>query len=299
MSNGFVAGEEFARWYATARQMAIANGIGVGELDWLLQGWTDLDRLTLRLEDFSQRQIGLRESWENIQRGWQKRVEEKYPVQYLLGHTQWRNFDLKVTGDVLIPRPETELIIDIVQNQGDQWGLRDSCDHWVDLGTGSGALALGLAFLFPHALVHGVDCSAPALAIARENAQRHQLGDRIQFHQGHWWEPLGHLRGQVRGMVSNPPYIPQPELPQLQPEVINHEPLLALDGGADGLRAVEQLIRRSPIYLKPGGFWLVEIMAGQAPTVAALLKASGAYQDIHIHRDLAGIERFVCARTLI
>ncbi|MBE9203601.1 peptide chain release factor N(5)-glutamine methyltransferase [Synechocystis salina LEGE 06099] len=298
MTKGFVSGEEFACWYATARQMAIANGIEVGELDWLLQGWTDLDRLTLRLQDFGQQQVSLREPWENIQQGWQKRVEEKYPVQYLLGHTRWRNFDLKVTADVLIPRPETELIIDIVQNQSYQWGLRDSPDHWVDLGTGSGALALGLASLFPHDLVHGVDCSAPALAIARENAQSHQLGDRIQFHQGHWWEPLRHLQGQVQGMVSNPPYIPQRELPQLQPEVINHEPLLALDGGPDGLQAVEQLIRRSPTYLKPGGFWLVEIMAGQAPIVAELLRASGSYQDIQIHRDLAGIERFVSARTL-
>lgn len=298
MTKGFVSGEEFARWYATARQRAIAHGIEPGELDWLLQGWTDLDRLTLRLQDFAHREIALQETWENIQRGWGRRVEEKYPVQYLLGHTRWRNFDLKVTRDVLIPRPETELIIDIVQNQSDQWGLRDSSDHWVDLGTGSGALALGLASLFPHALVHGVDCSAPALAIARENAENNQLGDRIQFYQGHWWEPLEHLRGEIRGMVSNPPYIPQAELPQLQPEVIKHEPLLALDGGPNGLEAVGQLIRRSPAYLKPGGFWLVEIMGGQAPIVAELLRASGAYQDIQIDRDLGGIERFVSARTV-
>jgi release factor glutamine methyltransferase len=298
MNKGFVSGEEFALWYATARQMAIAHGIEPGELDWLLQGWTDLDRLTLRLQDFAHREIALQETWENIQRGWRRRVEEKYPVQYLLGQTRWRDFVIKVTDDVLIPRPETELMIDIVQREHPSFPPSDGVDHWVDLGTGSGIIALGLAATFPQALVHAVDCSGSALAIARENAQSNQFGDRIQFHQGHWWEPLGSLQSQVQGMVSNPPYIPQRELAQLQPEVIKHEPLLALDGGPDGLQAVEHLIRRSPTYLKPGGFWLVEIMAGQAPMVAELLRANGTYQDIQIHRDLAGIERFVSARTL-
>ncbi|AIE75524.1 MULTISPECIES: peptide chain release factor N(5)-glutamine methyltransferase [unclassified Synechocystis] len=298
MNKGTIAGEEFAHWYATAQQMAIANGIEPGELDWLLQGWTDLDRLGLRLQDFRHREIALQETWENIQRGWRRRVEEKYPVQYLLGQTQWRDFTIKVTDDVLIPRPETELIIDIVQREHPYFPVSDCADHWVDLGTGSGIIALGLAATFAQAIVHGVDCSGSALAIARDNAQLNQLGDRIQFHQGHWWKPLNHLRGQVQGMVSNPPYIPQWELAHLQPEVINHEPLLALDGGPDGLEAVEQLIRRSPAYLKPGGFWLVEIMVGQAPIVAQQLKVTGCYQDIQIHLDLAGIERFVSARTL-
>jgi release factor glutamine methyltransferase len=213
-------------------------------------------------------------------------------VQYLLGRTNWRNFSLRVTPAVLIPRPETELIIDIVQSQGYS---PDASRPWVDLGTGSGAIALGLAEIFPQTIIHGVDQSSEALAIARENAALNQLDHRIQFHQGDWWHPLEFLRGQVQGMVSNPPYIPRSELPQLAPEVINHEPARALDGGEDGLESVQQLIRRSPRYLQPGGFWLVEIMAGQASRVVTLLKAEGCYHKIQIHPDLAGIERFVSA----
>lgn len=289
-----VSAQEFASWYDNAQQRAIANGIELAELDWLVQRWTNLDRLALRMGNFQQKSaILLYESWENIQRGWQRRLEERCPVQYLLGKTNWRNFSLRVTPAVLIPRPETELIIDIVQAQGYS---ADHSSHWVDLGTGSGAIALGLAEIFPQGTIHGVDRSREALAIARDNARLNQLEHRIQFHQGDWWHPLDFLKGQVQGMVSNPPYIPQAELSQLPPEVIDHEPVSALDGGQDGLASLRQLIRRSPIYLQPGGFWLVEVMAGQACAVATLLEEQGCYKKIQIHPDLAGIERFVSAQ---
>ncbi len=289
-----VSGTEFAEWFAQAQQMAIAAWIDRAELIWLLQAWTNLDRLTLQLGDYKHRElIQLALPWSDIKAGWQRRITERYPVQYLVGQVSWRNFTLKVTPAVLIPRPETELIIDIVQSQGYN---AETQGHWVDLGTGSGAIALGLADLFPKATIHGVDLSGEALVIAGENARLNQLGDRIAFHQGHWWEPLSHLQGQVAGMVSNPPYICQAELAQLQPEVIRHEPLSALAGGEDGIDSVRELIRRSPLYLQKNGFWLVELMAGQAPTVADLLDQQGSYHTIRIHKDLAGIERFVSAK---
>lgn len=289
-----VPGPEFAAWYAEAKQMAIAQGIEVSELDWLLPHWTDLDRLSLRLADFARRpEIKLSQPWAEIKGAWQRRLTEQCPVQYLLGHTPWRNFHIQVDPAVLIPRPETELIIDIVQRQS--YHPRNT-DHWVDLGTGSGVLALGLATLFPQAIIHGVDQSASALAIARKNAQLNHLGDRLHWHQGDWWHPLTHLAGQIQGMVANPPYIPQGELSQLAPEVIAHEPITALDGGPDGLDCLRHLSRRSPLYIKPGGFWIVEIMLGQAQPVAALLRQEGSYEAIQIHPDLSGRERFVSAR---
>ena len=167
--------------------------------------------------------------------------------------------------------------------------------QWADLGTGSGAIALGLADVFRTATIHAVDRSPDALAIAQQNALNSGLADSIRFYQGSWWEPLESLKGQFSGMVSNPPYIPTSTVSTLQPEVVNHEPHLALDGGADGLDCIRHLIEISPTYLRPGGVWLVEMMAGQAEAVRELLQNQGSYCNIEIHADLAGIERFAVA----
>ena len=127
------------------------------------------------------------------------------------------------------------------------------------------------------------------------NAQQLGFADRIQFYQGSWWEPLELLKGQVSGMVANPPYIPSALVPHLQPEVAKHEPNMALDGGSDGLDCIRHLIETSPAYLLSGGVWLIEMMAGQASTVVELLQNQGSYCNIEIHADLAGIERFILA----
>jgi release factor glutamine methyltransferase len=191
----------------------------------------------------------------------------------------------------LIPRPETELIIDLALANS----LISGPDrHWVDLGTGSGAIALGLANVFPAATIHAVDLSADALKIAQENASSVNLNN-IYFYQGNWWSPLSWLQGKTTGMVSNPPYIPSSQIAGLQPEVAKHEPLLALDGGDDGLNDIRYLVKTAPQYLVSGGIWLIEVMVGQADTVVALLKQQGEYYDIKIFADLAGIERFVLA----
>lgn len=290
-----VSGSVLALWYAQAQKQAIAANVAILELDWLLQGLSNLDRLALRLGTYShQPEIQLRCGWEELQELWQRRLRDRVPIQYMVGETPWRQFSVRVGPGVLIPRPETEQIIDIVAEVAIAHPHLAS-GHWVDLGTGSGAIALGLADGLPQAQIHAVDCSQQALAIASQNAIHHHLGDRIQFYQGSWWEPLTHLQKQVSGMVSNPPYIPSGTLSTLEPEVRDHEPQLALDGGLDGLESIEELIETAPAYLRPGGFWLVELMAGQAPIVAALLRQQGSYRDIQIFRDLAGIERFVGA----
>ncbi len=292
-----ISGQALDQWYHWAKQEAIAAKISPSEVDWLLQTITPLDSLSLRLGLFKERsQIPLPYPMTELTQLWQRRVKQRVPLQYLVGVTPWRRFSLKVSPDVLIPRPETELIIDFAVEAAKQSPNPDLMfGHWVDLGTGSGAIALGLADSFPQATIHAVDSSSKALTIAQENAVKEGFSSRINFYQGSWWTPLQQLKGQVSAMVSNPPYIPTSLLSQLQPEVKEHEPILALDGGNDGLDAINYLIHTSPDYLVPGGIFLVEMMAGQGETVKHLLEASGHYQAIDILPDLAGIGRFALA----
>jgi release factor glutamine methyltransferase len=286
-----ISGFQLWQWRSSAKQSAIAAGISPDEVDWILQALAGLDRLSLRLESFrTQRQIELNVSLDELETLWQRRIEEHVPVQYLVGETPWRNFELKVAPGVLIPRPETELLIDLAKTYARP---ELQTGHWVDLGTGSGAIAIGLALTFPKATIHAVDWSLEALAIAKTNAEN--LNVHIHFYQGSWFEPLAHLKGQLSGMVSNPPYIPTQTVQELQPEVTFHEPHLALDGGTDGLNCIRQLVKEAPNYLKSGGIWMIEMMSGQATAVIELLEAQGGYEYIRIERDLAGIERFAIA----
>lgn len=299
-SKSWVSGLELWQWRKLASSAAIAAHVSPNELDWLLQEVASLDLLSLRLESFKDKpQIELQLPLQELDRLWQKRLNERLPVQYIAHATPWRQFKLAVSSAVLIPRPETEELIDLavaITTKAFVSQLKEG--HWVDLGTGSGAIALGLADAFPAATIHATDRSREALAIAQMNAQQLGFTDRIHFYQGDWWEPLASLKGQISGMVSNPPYIPSSLIPHLQPEVVKHEPHLALDGGADGLDCIRYLIETSPAYLRGGGVWLIEMMAGQAQTVAQLLHNQGSYCQIEIHTDLAGIERFASAYRL-
>jgi release factor glutamine methyltransferase len=286
-------------WRQWAIEIAIASNVSSREVDWLLESVTNLDRLALRLGSIgSNRSIEMAMSLDRLSALWIERIETRKPVQYLVGKTFWRDFELVVSPAVLIPRPETESIIDIAiaaSNTAQQQG------NWVDLGTGSGAIAIGLAQALPQANIYAVDYSTAALEIAQLNATRIDASDRslrqrIHFSQSNWWSSLGHLQGKVAAMIANPPYIPSPAVLQLQPEVARHEPHLALDGGTDGLAAMRILVDTAPTYLQSGGIWLVEMMAGQGTSIANLLAERGSYTDIEIIDDLAGLDRFVLAR---
>ncbi|QZZ23386.1 peptide chain release factor N(5)-glutamine methyltransferase [Leptothermofonsia sichuanensis E412] len=338
-------------WRKAAREDAIAAAISLTEVDWLLRELTDLDSLALRLESFQTRPaIRLKLPFEELQQLWRQRVEARVPVQYLIGAAPWRQFLLQVSPAVLIPRPETECLIDLAiwaeeqkikgagtpESQSRTETSTQSPDnqplttvhppispltplpspltphssllsphsspltpppspHWADLGTGSGAIALGLATAFPQATIHAVDCSETALEMAQLNAAAYQLQERIRFYQGSWFEPLAALKGKLSGIVSNPPYIPSAIVPELQPEVARHEPHLALDGGTDGLDFIRHLVRTAPTYLQTDGILLLEMMAGQAAIVTQLLHQQNSYHSIQIHADLAGISRFALA----
>jgi release factor glutamine methyltransferase len=278
--------ESLGQWYGAAKQAAHAAAVEVFELDWLLGELLGLDRLTLRLGNFPATVDG---DLAVLQDLWDRRLRDRIPVQYLVGHVHWRGLRLRVSPAVLIPRPETELLIDLVRDVLVQGPL-------VDLGTGSGAIALGLAQALPQAEIHAVDCSGAALAVARENAAALGFGDRIRFYQGSWCEPIAHLQGRLAGFLSNPPYIPSREVDGLPPEVLGHEPRLALDGGLDGLDGIRHLVAEGSNYLRSGGIWAIELMAGQGETVAKLLREQGNYEDIRIERDWADWDRFVLAR---
>ncbi|HEY9762732.1 MAG TPA: peptide chain release factor N(5)-glutamine methyltransferase [Trichocoleus sp.] len=290
-----VSGADLWQWWQWACERAQVAGIERAEADWFLRAMSDVDSLALKLGTFKQRpSVSVKASLDELTERWQQRVEKRVPVQHLVGFTTWRNLTLQVSPAVLIPRPETELLIDLaveaVNQSPDAERLRRGI--WVDLGTGSGAIALGLAQALPEAEIYAIDISEAALAIARENARLNGLEHRITFRAGSWFTPLAHYQAQLAGIVSNPPYIPTATVQTLEPEVMNHEPLLALDGGEDGLEAIRTLVEQGPSQLSSGGLWLVEMMAGQADTVKALLLKQGAYEQVQIHADLAGIERF-------
>lgn len=291
-----ISGQALWQWRREAQQQAVAADISPAEVDWLLQHTTGLDRLTLRLESFrAQSEISLPYCLADLTQLWQQRLQARLPMQYLVGAAPWRRFSLTVSPAVLIPRPETEYLIDLTIAAVQTRSPSLAQGHWADLGTGSGAIALSLADAFPQAIVHAVDFSADALAVAEKNAQLLELNDRIQFHHGSWFEPLAFLKTQLSGMVSNPPYIPSALIADLQPEVTRHEPHSALDGGIDGLDSIRQLVATAPDYLISGGIWLIEMMAGQSETVVDLLQAQRSYRDVQIHQDLAGIDRFALA----
>ena len=297
-----ISGAALHDWRQWAIRQANENDVDVAEADWFLQGLTSLSSLSLRLGDYQSRaNISCKVSIDSLTSKWKQRVGDRTPIQYLVGETPWRDLSLLVTPDVLIPRPETELIIDIAKELVKQSPIREELlkGHWADLGTGSGAIAIALIRQFSGATVHAVDISEKACAIAQQNAQRNGVGDRIQFHKGSWLTPLSHLKGQLSAIVSNPPYIPTQTVLTLQPEVANYEPHLALDGGRDGLDDIRAIATEGATYLTTGGLWLIELMSGQAEAVTSLLANQTHYTHIQTHQDLSGVQRFVSARKSI
>ena len=216
---------------------------------------------------------------------WLARRRDDVPVAYLTGQHEFHGLMLAVTPDVLDPRPDTETLVDWAL---DVLAALPPGRALVDLGTGSGAIALALKSRRPDAQVGAVDLSAAALAVARSNGER--LGLAVDWHEGAWFAPLtGRMFDLI---VSNPPYIAEGDahLPALR-----HEPLLALTSGADGLDAIRQIVAAAPAHLAPGGWLLLEHGHDQADAVSALLHAAG-WQAVSHRQDLAGHRRCTGAR---
>jgi release factor glutamine methyltransferase len=277
------------------RRRLLSDGGHPADLDWLLDqsaglAWPELQALWLH----PGRLVELRVPLAEIERLWWRHRHHHIPLQYLVGTCPWRDLEIRVSPDVLIPRQETELLPDLALEAARRLPAgRPS--RWADLGTGSGCLALALAHLFPDASGHAVDCSPAALAQARLNLSRAPVLDRVVLHLGSWWEVLRPWWGRLELVVSNPPYIPTGEIQGLDPVVRLHEPRLALDGGADGLGAIRAIAVEAPRALAPGGWLLLEHHHDQAEAVRFLLRSAGL-QDVESRQDLEGQRRFVQAR---
>ncbi len=228
------------------------------------------------------------------------RRARREPLQYLLGTQEFCGLEFEVEPGVLIPRPETERLVEAAIRCA---GLQPEAGRRpiiVDLGTGSGCIAVALAQRLPLAVLHATDCSAEALRVARRNAQRHGVAGQVTFVEGDWLAPLAPrgLAGRVDVIVSNPPYIAERDWETLQPEVRLFEPRIALAGGEDGLTAYRRLVRDAAEYLSAGGWLILEIGQGQAAPVRALIEATGRYQGVEVRTDQGGIERVLCAQRV-
>lgn len=229
-----------------------------------------------------------------------RRRERREPLQYVTGRQAFWTFDLRVGPGVLVPRPETEHLVEAVLTWGVALGGKTVPWLIADLCTGSGCVALALAREWPQATVYATDRSPEALALARANAEVHGLGGRIAFLKGDLFTPLKplDLEGRLDVVTANPPYIPSGAIAALQPEVRQWEPIQALDGGSDGLRFYRRIVPDAARYLRPGGLLALEVGAGQAEAVTALIQASGLYSPHTCVPDLAGIPRVVLAERV-
>ena len=263
------------------------KGVETGRLDaeWLLAAALGVDRLQLYLKYDRPLRSEEREAFKPLLR----RRAGREPLQYIIGRTGFRELELKTDPRVLIPRPETEVLVQEVLD----WASAGAESVW-DMGTGAGAVALSLAVEGTWTRVVATDVSPEALSVAADNAERYDLGGHVEFREGSLFEPLEEGE-RFDVIVSNPPYIAEGEKGELQPEVRDWEPPEALFAGEDGLDVIRQLVAGAPKHLLSGGLLALECGLGQAEGIAADVQATGAFGAVRIRADLTGRPRFVTA----
>jgi release factor glutamine methyltransferase len=277
---------------AAAGEALTTAGIDSAQADaeWLLASVLGVRRSMLYLEADDDLSPGAARQYAQDVR----RRAAREPLQRILGWEEFHGLRIRITGAVLIPRPETEMLVD--------WALTllpppaaGRHPTIVDLGTGSGCIACALAVRRPDLRVAAVDASPGAAAVAHANVVDLGLAPRVRVFAG---DLLGAVRGGVADMVvSNPPYLPTPLLSTLAPEVVDHEPRCALDGGRDGLDVIRRVVIESKHRLAQDGFLVLETAGGaQASATRGLMNEAG-FRDVLVHNDLAGITRFVAGRT--
>ncbi|WP_027408036.1 peptide chain release factor N(5)-glutamine methyltransferase [Anoxybacteroides tepidamans] len=223
----------------------------------------------------------------------QKHVYEHIPVQYIIGSEEFYGRKFLVNREILIPRPETEELVDEVLKRIERFFPQQEAIDVVDVGTGSGAIAITIALENRALLVSAIDISRESLRVAKENADR--FGAEIDFLQGDLLQPLIQAERKVDVVVSNPPYIPEGDIACLSPVVKNHEPLRALVGGKDGLDFYRRFMNELPLVLKKRALVAFEIGAGQGKAVAELLKQTFPQARVDVVFDINGKDRIVCA----
>jgi release factor glutamine methyltransferase len=217
------------------------------------------------------------------------------PTAYIIGSRGFWTLDITVSPDVLIPRPETELLVEAaLERLPPHFGRR----RILELGTGSGAIVASLAAERPEHRYLATDLSLPALRVARLNVINAGAGRRVSFLCGDWFAPLSPVGGGFDLVVSNPPYVVSEVLKGLQPEVSRFEPRLALDGGADGLACLRPILLHAHRYLAMGGWLLLEIGFDQRVAVEQIADRVGAYDAAHVTQDYGGLDRVVCLQRV-
>ncbi len=276
------------------RRTQLSMGGREVDIDWLLDiggglGWSALQKLKV----FQNTSHSLDLSLTELSEIWIKHLEQHVPLQHLVGKCPWRDFELKVNASALIPRQETELLIDIALMKFNP--CIEKSGRWVDLGTGSGALAICLARSFPSWIGHAIDSSEGALSLAAKNIENLVEHSNLTLHLGNWWDPLKPWWGEIDLAIANPPYIPKANLKGLDPVVRDHEPHLALCGGEDGMDSCREIIQGATKGLRSSGWLIFEHDFDQSERALALLDESG-FKELDFFSDLEGIKRFAFGR---
>lgn len=283
-----LAGTQLLTW----RRQQLARGGAAADLDWLIDlaggvPWTSLQRLLLD----PSRTIAMVQSLDVLAELWERHLHENVPLQHLVGLCPWRDLLLETSPAALIPRQETELLVDLALSQF----KTAPPTRWADLGTGSGAIAVSLARTWPTVSGHGIDLSPDALQLAERNLQRCAPNHNCSLHLGSWWTPLRPWWGRLDLVISNPPYIPSAVVQGLEAVVRDHEPHLALSGGEDGLDAIRAVVDGASIGLASGGWLLLEHHHDQSGFVLQLMRDAGLV-EVSEAADLEGTLRFALAR---
>lgn len=243
-----------------------------------------------RIQLYVQFQEVVTDAQRAVMRDLVKRRAVAEPVAYLIGHREFFSLDFEVTHDTLIPRPDTEtLVLELIS-----LARKQPAPRILDLGTGSGCIAIAAAVNVPAAQVTAVDIAPATLEVARRNARRHKVDSRVEFVLGDLFAGLPPGR-TFDWVVSNPPYIPQGELSTLAADVRLHEPHTALDGGPDGLAVIRRLVSEAPAWLVPGGTLLCEFSPEQAAALLGLVEGNSAWTGGRVLKDLAGRARVLAA----
>ena len=217
------------------------------------------------------------------------RCVEGEPMAYVVGHTEFYALEFQIDRRALIPRPETEQLVDLARRRLQVLNL-PSQTLIVDVGTGSGCIVVSLAVKLLNVRFMATEISSDALALAHDNAKKHKVNSRIQFLRG---DLLAPVPVRADGVVANLPYVTTAEWQSLPRHIRNHEPRTALDGGADGLDFIRRLLSQASKHVKPDGWLLLEIGSTQGPAVSALARQAFPLAAVNLHRDLAGLTRVI------
>ena len=256
----------------------------------LIGGISKSDLFLLKIN--TEKKVCLNIDFYSLKKKWLEHTQLSKPIQYISKSAYWRNFKFELTTDVLIPRVETEQIVEIATNI---IGLEDERIIFADLGTGSGIIAISLVVEKKHWRGLATDIDINALNIAQKNYERISSESSVNFYCGNWWQPLTNYAGMINLAISNPPYIPRNIYERLPSSVIDFEPKKALYGGEDGLSHIKQIISEAPKFLVKGGWLILENHFDQSKKIKNLMRGYG-FDSLETINDSFGIGRFTIGR---